>query len=62
MEKIKGSEIKKCAPYYENVVVYYDGDKAFYLSFNDLTDILKTVDFSIEKKRTRVWGTPNIKK
>jgi len=60
-EIVKGSDITGITSYYENAMVFHSNDKEkkhFFISYENLEKVVKLVNFELEEKRTRIWGTP----
>lgn len=56
--KIDGSTISSAHPFHENILVYDDKGKQYFLSPKDLTAILSEFLFIAEKKRKRTHLYP----
>ncbi len=54
MDELSGQEITRVYTHYNNIVIAA-GDKAFFISPEELIKILNEFEFKTETKRTRTW-------
>jgi hypothetical protein len=55
MNTLEGKDIEMIYTEYENIIVIDTDNKKYYLLPSELKKVLKTLNFTVEKKRTRTW-------
>lgn len=55
MNTLEGKDIEMIYTEYENIIVVDTDGKKYYILPSELKKVLKTLNFTTEKKRTRTW-------